>query len=108
MSFAYPAEKFSSARSALTSPHAEGEHEAVVRAFQECRLGLHRMSRGKLDAKARVWIHRIECFMDTTGFVESGGESAWTIKAKSLTAEEKAEIFRVVDDLARWFDSQED
>jgi hypothetical protein len=107
MSYGYPAEKFSIARRALMLPHTQGEHESVAIAFHECRLGLHRMNRSKLDEDARLWIHALECFMDTEGYSDSGGESARTIKAKSLTTEDKVAISRLVDDLAQWFDRQE-
>ena len=107
MSYGYPAEKFSTARQALMPPHTDGEHESVVRAFHECRAGLHRMNRSKLDENARSWIYALECFMDTEGLSVSAGESAWTVKARSLTTDEKAEIYRLVDALAHWFDSQE-
>lgn len=107
MSYGYPAEKFSTARRALMPPQTDGEHESVVRAFHECRAGLHRMNRSKLDENARSWIYALECFMDTEGLSVSAGESAWTVKARSLTTDEKAEIYRLVDALAHWFDSQE-
>lgn len=107
MSYGYPAEKFSAARRALMLPHVHGEHESVASAFHECRLGLHRMNRSKLDEYLRSLIYALECFMDTEGVSVSGGESAWTIKAKGLSTEEKSEISRLVDELAHWFDRQE-
>lgn len=107
MSYGYPAEKFSAARRALMPPHTHGEHVSVVSAFQECRAGLHRMNRSKLDASARSWIYALECFMNTEGYSDVGGESAWTLKAKGLTADDKAEIARLVDELTRWFDSHQ-
>jgi hypothetical protein len=103
MSYEYPAEKFSTARQALVPPHAQGDLVAVVTAFHECRLGLHRMNRSKLDQTARAWIYALECFMSTEGFSDAGGESAWDLKAKTLSAEQKSEIGRLIDELARWF-----
>ena len=103
----YPAGKFSAARQALIPPHANGEHEALTRAFLECRLGLHRMNRSKLGDDTRSRIFALECFMDTSNFSDADGESALTLKLKSLTADDKAEIFRLVDELANWFDRQE-
>ena len=103
MSYEYPTEKFSTARQALVPPHAKGDHVAVVTAFQECRLGLHRMNRSKLDQTARGWIYALECFMSTEGFSDAGGQSAWDLKAKTLSADEKAEIARLIDELAKWF-----
>ncbi len=103
MSYEYPAEKFSTAHQALVTPHTQADHVAVVTAFHECRLGLHRMNRSKLDQTARGWIYALECFMSTEGFSDAGGESAWDIKAKTLSAEQKAEIARLIKELAGWF-----
>jgi hypothetical protein len=106
MSYAYPAEKFAAARQALTLSSTQGEPQAVVSAFHECRAGLHRMNRSKLDENARSWIYSLECFMDTEGLSVPAGESAWTVKATSLSSEQKLEIAQLVDDLANWFKSQ--
>lgn len=103
----YPAEKFANARQALLPPHPKGELEALDRAFLECRVGLHRMNRAKLDDTVRSWIYSLECFMSVEGFSDADGESAWTIKLKSLTPEEKLEISRLMDELGHWFASQE-
>lgn len=107
MSYSYPAEKFSSAREALTVPHPDGEHEALGRAFLECRLGLHRMNRAKLPDDIRTGIHQLECFMDTTGFVDADGEGAWVHMLRSRSADDRAEVARLIDMLAQWFASQE-
>jgi hypothetical protein len=107
MIYDYPAEKFSAARRALMLPHVDGEHESVVRAFQECRLGLHRLSRSKVEESIRTKIYFLECFMDTTGLSGSETEDAWTIKAKNLTTDEKLEISQIVDEVADWFNRQE-
>ena len=103
--YAYPAERFATARQALMAPHANGEAAAVVDAFKECRLGLHRMNRSKLDQSARACVYALECFMSTDGFSDSGGESAWALKAKGLSAQETSEIARLVGELAHWFSS---
>lgn len=106
MSYGYPFEKFSAARRALALAQPDGEHQSVVSAFQECRAGLHRMNRSKLDENTRALIYALECFMNTEGVSVSAGESAWAVKAKSLSADERSEIARLVDELAHWFDSQ--
>ncbi|MDO9314777.1 MAG: hypothetical protein Q7T97_09560 [Burkholderiaceae bacterium] len=108
MSYVFPAEKFSAARRALMLSQTQGMDESMVSAFHECRAGLHRMNRSKLDEDARAWIYALECFMDTEGLSVPAGESAWTVKAKSLTTDEKLEISRLVDELAQWFDSHTD
>lgn len=103
----YPAEKFASARQALLPPYPKGEIEAIDRAFMDCRVGLHRMNRAKLDDTVRLWIYTLECFMNAEGFSDADGESAWTRKLKSLTDADKQEISRLVTDLGNWFASQE-
>lgn len=108
MIYTYPAEKFSIARLTLMLPHPDGEHASLETALIECRLGLHRMNRAKLDQKIRSQIYTLECFMDSTGFSDADGHSAWTIRLKGLSDEEKSEISRLVDELAYWFGSQDE
>jgi hypothetical protein len=103
MSYSFPAEKFSIARDALMQPHPDGEHAAVQTALIECRIGLHRMNRSKLDSTIRAQIFTLESFLDSTGFSDADGDSAWTVKLKSLSDEERSEIFRLVDELAKFF-----
>ena len=43
--------------------------------------------------------------MDTDGFADAEGESAWTIKARALSADERLKLAQLVDDLAQWFAS---
>ena len=45
--------------------------------------------------------------MDSTGFSAVDGESAWTVRLKGLSDQERSEIFRLVDELANFFASQE-
>jgi hypothetical protein len=108
MIYSFPAEKFSIARRALMLPHPDGQHASLETALTECRLGLHRMNRAKLDATIRSQIYTLECFMDSTGFSDADGDSAWTIRLKGLSDEEKSEISRLVDELANFFASQEE
>ena len=107
MSYSFPAEKFSLARDALMQPHPDGQHAALEAALIECRVGLHRMNRSKLDSTTRSQIFTLEGFMDSTGFSAVDGESAWTVRLKGLSDQERSEIFRLVDELANFFASQE-
>lgn len=107
MRYSFPAEKFFLARRALMLPHPNGEHASIETALFECRLGLHRMNRAKLDETTRSQIYMLECFMDSTGFSDTDGDSAWTIRLKGLSDEDKSEIARLVDELARFFGEQE-
>lgn len=107
MSYSFPAEKFSVARDALMQPHPDGQHVALETALIECRVGLHRMNRSKLDSTTRSQIFKLEGFMDSTGFSDADGDSAWTMRLKGLSDAEKSEIFHLVDDLANFFASEE-
>ncbi|MCR6666107.1 MAG: hypothetical protein NVV69_08880 [Methyloversatilis sp.] len=107
MSYSFPAEKFAVARDALMQPHPDGQHVALEKALIECRVGVHRMNRSKLDSTIRSRIFKLEGFMDSTGFSDADGDSAWTVRLKSLSDEERSEIFHLVDDLANFFASQE-
>ena len=107
MSYSFPAEKFSVARDALMQPHPDGQHVALETALIECRVGLHRMNRSKLDSITRSQIFKLEGFMDSTGFSDADGDSAWTVRLKGLSDEERSEVFHLVDDLANFFASQE-
>lgn len=107
MDYGYPAERFAAARQAFMQSAADDGHEAVVSAFLECRLGLHRLYRSRLDEHTRSLIYTLECFMDTEGVAASGNDSAWAVKAKGLTTADKAHIRRVVDELAQFFASQD-
>jgi hypothetical protein len=107
MSYSFPAEKFAVARDALMQPHPDGQHAALEAALIECRIGLHRMNRSKLDSSIRSRLFRLEGFMDSTGFSAVDGDSAWTVRLKGLSDEEKSEIFRLVDELANFFASEE-
>mgnify|MGYP006149719991 CR=1 FL=1 len=107
MIYSFPAEKFSIARRALMLPHPDGQHASLETALTECRLGLHRMNRAKLPDDIRTGIHQLECFMDTTGFVDADGEGAWVHMLRSRSADDRAEVARLIDMLAQWFASQE-
>lgn len=108
MGYGYTAERFANACQLLSPPYPEGEHIALVSALRESRLGLHRMNRSKLDDDVRGLIFRLERYMDTTGFRDVGDESALTIRAKGMSATEKADIAQLVDALAKWFALNDD
>jgi hypothetical protein len=108
MKYGYTTERFFAARDALAAASPDTEHLSVVSALRECRLGLHRMNRSKLDDDVRTLIFKLERYTDTAGFYDAGEESALTIKAKGMTPGEKAEIAALVDGLAKWFASHDD
>lgn len=101
--FAYPSEKFSIARSSLMLPHPRGEAASIVSAFHECSLGLHGLRDEDLDDSARGWVAKLKELMDTSGIQDPTVRGMWFIKAERLTDDEKLELSRIVDELARWF-----
>lgn len=106
MSYSFPAQKFASARGLLRAATCGAEHEALAQAFLECRLGLHRMNRATMDQKVRMRIYALECFMSSEGFSDANGESAWTLKLKSLNAAQRQEILALIEELTEWFERQ--
>lgn len=46
--------------------------------------------------------------MDATGISDPHGDGIWAVKARTFTTDEKIEISRTVDELAHWFDSEDD
>ena len=106
MKFSYQSEKFSAARRALMLPHSGGEAASIAGAFHECSLGLHKLNDNALDDDARSWVYKLKKLMDTSGFVDPDERGLWTVKAASLTTDQKLELSRVVDELAHWFERE--
>ncbi|MCC5090607.1 hypothetical protein [Xanthomonas campestris] len=108
MRYSYQEEKFSAARHALMLPHSRGESESIAEAFHNISLGLHQLDTSKLDPSAQKWIATLKRFMDTTGISDPDGDGAWAVKARTFTTDDQIEISRTVDELAHWFDSEDD
>jgi hypothetical protein len=85
-------------------PHTRGTETSIAEAFGECAHAFHNMDEKGLDDSARKWVATIKEFMDTTGIVDTDGEGAWTVKARTLSVDEQIELSHVVDELANWFD----
>lgn len=88
-------------------PHTKGEHQSIVDAFHECRLGLHRIDSARLDDNARSLVRALEEFMDTSGLPDQRDEEYWSMKARNFSTSDKFEISRLVDELAHWFDDRD-
>lgn len=105
--YVYAAEKFRAARRSLMLPHPQGEAASIAAAFLECSLALDPLDRSGLDDIARLWIHKLEELMDTTGLTDPGGHAGlWRIKAQGFDADDQDQLSRLVDELAEWFDRQ--
>jgi hypothetical protein len=101
----YAREKLSAARRALMLPHPKGESESVATAFHECHIGLDKLAQSEFDESARDWVRTIQETMDTTGIQDPGKRGTWTIRAESLTDDQKAAFSHSVDELCYWLDS---
>jgi len=106
MKFTYASEKFAIARRSLMLPHPDGEITSIVDAFNECSRGLHEISTDDLDDEARESLSRLKELMDTTGLSDPSLGGLHTIKAESLTPDQKANLSREIDYLASWFNAQ--
>jgi molybdopterin-binding protein len=86
-------------------PRPGREAHAIVAAFSECSLGLERLDRSGLDFNASSWVQRLEDQMNTTGAADpSGRDGLWLVKARTFGVDEQAELTRIIDELAEWFD----
>lgn len=108
MKFMYPAEKFSAARRNLMLPHSQGEARSICDAFSECGSGLLNLNSDDLDDNAKRWIEVLKGLMDTSGIEDPDRRGTLTIKAETMSDEQKYELSRVVDSLAHWFDARLD
>jgi hypothetical protein len=105
--FAYPSEKFSTARRFLMLPHPNGEASSITHAFHECSLGLAGIDKTSLDDDALGWIRQLEELMNTDGLEDPDGKAGLRmVKAESLTINQKSNLSSVVDTLAYWFKEQ--
>jgi hypothetical protein len=106
--FGYHWEKFAQARSALMLPHEQGEAVSLACAFEvisRCIRDFDNSSlESNLDDNARQWLATVRRTMDTTGIAaDNPGEGTFLARARRLTAMEKHDFSRAVDELAAWF-----
>ena len=106
MKYPYASEKFATARRSLMLPHPEGEIKSIVDAFTECSHGLHNINRDDFDDAARGSVRQLEELMDGSGLDDPLYRGLYTIKAERLSLDQKAELSRVIDYLASWFDAR--
>ena len=106
MNFSYQAEKFSAARRSLMLPHVKGEAQSIASAFHECSLGLLDLPTDDLDEYVRDWLNQLKDLMDTSGIDDTSGLGNWALKAEQMTADQKFELSRVIDELADWFERE--
>jgi hypothetical protein len=99
----YQAEKFLAARSCLMLPHPSGETKSIADAFMECDLGLHNLDRNSLDDAARSLIRKLESLMCPTGLSDPSDRGLWTVKAETLTVDDRTDLSRIVNELAIYF-----
>ncbi len=108
MKYSYQAEKFSTARSCLMLPHARGEATSIAGAFHECSLGLHDLDeKGLMDSvlhdDAKALIRELRKIMSTEGLKDPNKVGLYTVKAESLSYEERLRLSHIIDELNFWF-----
>jgi hypothetical protein len=106
MRYFYQAEKLSSARFSLMLPHIRGEAESIAGVFQELSLAFYQLNVHALGGNAQRWTIKLQEYMDTTEISDPDDEGAWVAKARTFSPDDQLEIFRIVDELAHWFDSE--
>jgi hypothetical protein len=104
MEFPRQAERFAVARRCLMLPHPEGVAESIAKAFEACAIGLRSFHRGALDQNAGAWLQRIEALMDISGITGADERERRLTRAAQLTTDEQADLSRLVDELAHWFE----
>lgn len=92
--YLYPSSKLADARHCLMLPHVHGETKSIAEAFQECRIGLDRLSDDDLQDDAQTWAETISQLMAKA---ETDVSSA-----AALTDDEKVDLRYAVDELASW------
>lgn len=88
-------------------PHSLGEEQSISEAFHECSAAFEHLNRSGLRDSARGWIEKIEGFMDDSNIKEPSSFGSWHDKAKTLTEDERLEFSHAIDELAHWFDDEE-
>ena len=103
----YQSEKFNAARHCLMLPHPKGEAVSIGDAFLEISLALSSFDESKLeDVDVQQQIRRLREMMDTSEVKHGSELGGWQIKAKAFSVEQRAEVSRLVDELAWWFSEQ--
>lgn len=104
MQFPRQAERFAVARRCLMLPHPDGVAESIAKAFEACAMGLRSFHRGALDPNASAWLQRIEALMDISTVSGADDSERRLTRAAQLTSDEQADLSRLVDELAHWFE----
>ncbi len=104
MEFPRQAERFSAARRCLMLPHPEGVTESMAKAFEACAIGLRSLHRGALDENASAWLQRVEALMDISSVAGADERERRLTRAAQLTPDEQADLSRLIDELAHWFE----
>ncbi|UUZ71251.1 hypothetical protein LP415_19275 [Polaromonas sp. P1(28)-8] len=95
----YQSEKLAAARSALMLPHVGGEAASIATCFFECSNALNDLDRSKLTGDKARWVAELDKIMNRTGLSDPNKEGLFTVRARSLTVDEQADLSRLVDAL---------
>ncbi len=101
----YLSQCLSAARRLLMLPHSHGEAHDIAAAFDEISLGLKGIDLGDItDSDALLWLGWIISAMDISGLEDPHGDGLFTVKAKRMSVQSKADFAEAVAELAAWFD----
>ena len=56
------------------------------------------------DDNARAWLRKLDGLMESAGLSDPSDEGLWTVKARSLSLDQRLELSSITDELANWFD----
>ena len=108
MQFVQQAPRFSAARRSLMLPHRDGETSAIVNALQACALGMRNLRSGDLDDHAVRWLQQLWVLMAVADNAAAATMPAahWQARAAELDVDQQADLSRLIDELAHWFERQ--
>ncbi len=106
MEFVQQTQRFAAARRALMLPHRDGEAAAIASAMSACALGLRNLRRGLLDEPAERWLVELESLLGASADLASSNpdRTRWLARAAELDPDQQADLSRLIDDLAHWFE----
>jgi len=87
-------------------PHRDGETAALASALQACAMGLRNLRAGQLDETAARWLVQLRELMGVPDEAKpvATERAAWLPRAAQMDVDQRADVSRLVDELAHWFD----
>ena len=102
----YMHEKLAAAVDALMLPHGRGEAASIADAFHEIDLGMMGADIDAIeDDNIRYYFQKVKGFMNTDGLADPDGKGLYTVKAETMSDDDKIEFSRAVRELEALFDN---